>query len=46
MPAGLGLSAGIACWTVDESPDELVGRADRALYEVKRTGRNRTAVAP
>jgi len=46
MPAGLGLSAGIACWNVEESPDELVGRADRALYEVKRTGRNRTAVAP
>ncbi len=45
MPAGLTCSAGLAIWNVEESADRLVGRADRALYEAKRTGRNRTVIA-
>jgi diguanylate cyclase (GGDEF)-like protein len=44
-PAGQTCSCGIALWDGSESPSELVGRADRALYEAKRTGRNRTVVA-
>lgn len=38
-------SAGCALWSAPESPDELVHRADEALYEAKRTGRNRCVEA-
>jgi diguanylate cyclase (GGDEF)-like protein/PAS domain S-box-containing protein len=38
-------SAGVAYWDGDESPEGLVSRADQALYEAKRLGRNRTEVA-
>ena len=34
-------SFGVAEWRLGESPGDLVGRADQALYEAKRTGRNR-----
>jgi diguanylate cyclase (GGDEF)-like protein len=40
-PAGQTFSAGIATW----SSDELVSRADAALYKAKHGGRNRTEVA-
>ncbi len=45
-PDGETASAGVACWDRRESPQSLVNRADRALYEAKDAGRDRTAVAP
>jgi diguanylate cyclase (GGDEF)-like protein len=47
MPEGQTVSAGVACWDGSESADDLVGRADSALYEAKRAGRDRliTSVA-
>ena len=44
-PAGESCSAGIAEWDGEEHPDALVGRADAALYEAKRAGRDRSLVA-
>ena len=44
-PGGLTCSAGLTAWRREESPDELVRRADAALYEAKRAGRDRTVVA-
>lgn len=40
-PAGQTGSIGLAAWDGHERGDELVARADWALYEAKRTGRNR-----
>jgi len=40
MPADQTVSAGVACWNGRESAEELVGRADAALYEAKRSGRD------
>jgi diguanylate cyclase (GGDEF)-like protein/PAS domain S-box-containing protein len=34
-------SAGLAMWRAGESVDDLVGRADKALYEAKKNGRDR-----
>ncbi|HEX4483491.1 MAG TPA: sensor domain-containing diguanylate cyclase [Solirubrobacteraceae bacterium] len=41
MPRRQTCSAGIACWDFCESPDELVRRADDALYGAKSAGRDR-----
>jgi diguanylate cyclase (GGDEF)-like protein/PAS domain S-box-containing protein len=38
-------SAGLAVWRPGESIDDLVGRADKALYEAKETGRDRLVSA-
>ena len=38
-------SAGLAVWKPGESVDDLVGRADKALYEAKETGRDRLVSA-
>jgi diguanylate cyclase (GGDEF)-like protein/PAS domain S-box-containing protein len=38
-------SAGIACWDGSETPEELVARADAALYEAKSGGRDRIVTA-
>jgi diguanylate cyclase (GGDEF)-like protein len=38
---GITLSIGIALPTGDETPAEVIARADRALYEAKRAGRDR-----
>ena len=42
---GQTCSAGLAVWNGEESPDDLVARADAALYEAKRQGRDRTVTA-
>src|SRR3954469_9129788 len=44
-PAGQTFSAGIATWDGAEPSDELVARADRALYAAKQAGRDRTVLA-
>jgi diguanylate cyclase (GGDEF)-like protein len=41
-PAGQTCSAGVATWDGRESEQSLVARADRALYEAKARGRDRT----
>lgn len=38
-------SAGVAQWEADESPEDLVARADRALYDAKAAGRDQVSVA-
>jgi diguanylate cyclase (GGDEF)-like protein len=44
MPSDQTCSAGIALCGVDESPEQLLGRADQALYEAKADGRDCTRV--
>jgi diguanylate cyclase (GGDEF)-like protein len=39
------VSVGLAQWDGTETPEELVARADAALYETKRAGRGRVAAA-
>lgn len=45
-PEGQTASVGLAIWDPAESADELVARADLALYAAKRAGRNRIEQAP
>ena len=45
FPAAATFSAGVARWDGAESADALMARADRALYEAKLAGRNRTVRA-
>ncbi len=44
-PAGQTFSGGIASWDGDETSDELVARADSALYAAKAAGRDRVVIA-
>ncbi|MBS1893576.1 MAG: GGDEF domain-containing protein [Actinobacteria bacterium] len=44
-PAGQTCSAGLAVWTPGETVDDLVARADKALYEAKESGRDRLVSA-
>jgi diguanylate cyclase (GGDEF)-like protein len=42
LPSGITCSAGVATLRGGSSASDLIGRADRALYEAKRAGRNLT----
>ena len=44
-PTPLTCSIGVAEWDSLEMPDQLIGRADRALYAAKANGRNRVVIA-
>jgi diguanylate cyclase len=44
-PLGQTFSAGLARWDGAETSDELIARADSALYRAKDEGRNRTTTA-
>jgi diguanylate cyclase (GGDEF)-like protein len=44
-PAGQTFSAGVATWDGNETSEELIGRADQALYQAKDDGRDRIVVA-
>ena len=43
-PQGQSFSAGLASWDGREASEDLVARADRALYAAKATGRDRVVV--
>lgn len=43
---GQTFSAGVAAYTSGETPEQLYARADAAMYQAKRAGRNRTMTAP
>lgn len=46
VPDGQTCSIGCATWDGRETAAELLRRADQALYEAKRAGRNRVVAAP
>ena len=45
VPEGLSASAGLARWDGSETIESLMARADAALYEAKRAGRDRTVTS-
>ena len=44
-PAGQTFSAGVATWDGNETSEELIARADQALYQAKHAGRDRILAA-
>ena len=44
-PRQITVSLGVASWIAGEGPGPFVARADRALYDAKRAGRNRVEAA-
>jgi len=45
VPRGQTCSAGVACWDGSETRESLTARADAALFEAKRRGRNQIVAA-
>ncbi len=45
IPDGATASSGVATWDGQENTQELIARADRALYTSKADGRDRTSLA-
>jgi diguanylate cyclase (GGDEF)-like protein len=45
-PEGQTFSCGVAAWNETETSDELIARADAALYRAKSDGRDRIVAAP
>lgn len=43
---GVTLSIGLAEWAPFETPEQLIARADAALYQAKAAGRNRVVLSP
>ncbi len=43
---GVTLSIGLAQWAPGETPEQFIARADVALYQAKRQGRNRLILSP
>ena len=44
-PGGVTVSVGLAIWDHEETVDEVISRADKALYQAKRDGRNASRLA-
>ena len=44
-PVLVTFSAGVTAYRADERLEDAIERADRAMYEAKRTGKNRTCIA-
>lgn len=44
-PDGQTCSVGLACWDLTETAEELLGRADTALYRAKEEGRDRLVLS-
>jgi diguanylate cyclase (GGDEF)-like protein len=45
-PLGETVSIGVVQWDGRQSPEQLIGSADSALYQAKHQGRNRVVAAP
>jgi diguanylate cyclase (GGDEF)-like protein/PAS domain S-box-containing protein len=45
-PTGQTCSAGLACWDLSETAEDLVDRADSALYRAKAAGRDQLVLSP
>jgi PleD family two-component response regulator len=45
-PLGETVSVGIAQWDGRQTPEQLIGLADEALYQAKHQGRDRVVAAP
>lgn len=45
-PVELTVSGGIAQFAIDEDPERVFERADKALYQAKAAGKNRCEIAP
>ncbi|MFI0432079.1 MAG: PAS domain S-box protein [Candidatus Nanopelagicales bacterium] len=46
LEEGVTLSVGVTTSQPAEDPDQLIARADRAMYEAKRTGRDKVVAVP